>query len=50
LIIGLATLNALPDRAEWPKRPTKKVFDKSGVDSKSPKVVDAMIEAQDNIF
>jgi len=45
LIIGSATLNALPDRAKWPKHPTKKAFDKSGVDSKSPKVADAMIEA-----
>jgi hypothetical protein len=46
LIIGSATLNELPDRAKGSKYPTNKAFDKSGVYSKSPKVANAMIEAE----
>ena len=46
MIIGSATLNRLPDRAKRPKYSTNKAFDKSGVYSKSPKVADAMTEAE----
>jgi hypothetical protein len=45
LIVGSATLNGLPDRAKRPKYSTNKAFNKSGIYSKSPKVADAMIEA-----
>jgi hypothetical protein len=46
LIIGSATPNELLHRAEWPKHPNNKAFDKLGVYSKSSKVADAVIEAQ----
>ena len=45
LIIGSATPNELLHRAEWPKHPNNKAFDKLGVYSKSSKVADAVIEA-----
>jgi len=45
LITGSATLDEQSYRTKRPKHPNHNAFDKSGIDSKFPKVVDAMIEA-----
>jgi hypothetical protein len=46
LITGSATLAELSYGGNRSKHPNNKTFDKLGVYSKSPKVADAMIEAQ----